>query len=106
MWAQIGDSLFDAEGAAIVADLVAKAKKNGVKFHLPCDYVTADGFSPDAAVGAATDASGIPAGWMGLDIGPESRKQCVTTPFRFLPALLCSLFLPSLYPTHPFFSCK
>lgn len=71
---EIGDSLFDEEGAKIVASLVAKAKAKGVKFHLPCDYVTADGFSPEAAVGAATDADGIPAGWMGLDVGPESRK--------------------------------
>lgn len=74
-WLQIGDSLFDEEGSKIVAGLLAKAEAKGVQFHLPCDYVTADGFSPDAAVGAASDADGIPAGWMGLDVGPESRKK-------------------------------
>lgn len=40
--AQIGNSLFDEEGAKIVKDLVEKAKSKGVKLHFPCDYVTAD----------------------------------------------------------------
>ena len=70
----IGGSLFDEEGAKIVQGIVDKAKAKGVKLHLPVDYVTASKFSADAEVGAATDASGIPAGWMGLDCGPESNK--------------------------------
>lgn len=41
---------------------------------LPVDYVTADKFDKDAKTGAATDAEGIPDGWLGLDVGPESRK--------------------------------
>ncbi|KAI1075546.1 phosphoglycerate kinase [Whalleya microplaca] len=69
----IGNSLFDEAGSKTVGQLMAKAQKNGVKVVLPVDYVTADKFDKDAAVGAATDASGgIPDGWMGLDCGPES----------------------------------
>jgi phosphoglycerate kinase len=69
---EIGDSLFDPEGAKIVGDLVAKARAKGVKLIFPVDYVCADKFSPDANTRPADDASGIPAGWMGLDAGPKS----------------------------------
>ncbi|XP_047234461.1 phosphoglycerate kinase 1 [Girardinichthys multiradiatus] len=71
---EIGTSLFDEEGAGIVKDLMAKAKKNGVKITLPVDFVTADKFDEKAATGTATVAAGIPAGWMGLDCGAESSK--------------------------------
>jgi len=69
---EIGDSLFDPEGAKIVPELVAKAKEKGVKIHLPVDFITADKFAEDAETGTATAAEGIPAGWMGLDCGPKT----------------------------------
>ncbi|KAJ1520787.1 hypothetical protein ONE63_003881 [Megalurothrips usitatus] len=69
---KIGTSLYDAEGAKIVKKLVEKAEKNNVKLHLPVDFVTADKFAEDAAVGAATLEEGIPDGWMGLDAGPKT----------------------------------
>ena len=72
---EIGNSMFDKEGAKIVQELLDKAKKRGVKIHLPVDFVTGDKFGADANVGAATDATGIPAGWEGFDCGPETRKQ-------------------------------
>ena len=71
---EIGTSLFDAEGAKLVPELVAKAQARGVKLILPVDYVCADKFDPNAATQAATDATGIPAGWMGLDGGPGSSE--------------------------------
>ncbi|KAK0636754.1 phosphoglycerate kinase [Bombardia bombarda] len=70
----IGNSLFDEAGAKTVGDLMAKAKKNNVKVVLPVDYITADKFDKDANTGTATDAEGIPDGWMGLDCGDESIK--------------------------------
>jgi len=69
---EIGDSLFDPEGAKIVADLVAKAEERKVKLIFPVDFVCGDAFSPDAKIQMADDASGIPAGWEGLDAGPKS----------------------------------
>eukprot|EP00128_Syssomonas_multiformis_P008141 Colp12_sorted_trinity150504_noHs@34882 len=71
---QIGGSLFDKDGANIVARIMEKAKAKGVKVHLPVDFVTADKFADDANVGAATKESGIPDGWMGLDCGPASSE--------------------------------
>lgn len=70
----IGSSLYDEEGAKKVHEIMEKAKKNNVEVLLPVDYVTGDKFGKDAKVGQADDASGIPDGWMGLDIGEKSRK--------------------------------
>jgi phosphoglycerate kinase len=69
---EIGDSLFDPEGAKIVAELTEKAKARGVAIILPVDYVCADKFDPNAATRPADDSTGIPKGWMGLDAGPKS----------------------------------
>ncbi|KPM42178.1 Phosphoglycerate kinase [Neonectria ditissima] len=68
----IGGSLFDEAGSKIVGDLVKKAEAKGVKIVLPVDYITADKFAKDANTGYATDAEGIPDGWMGLDCGEKS----------------------------------
>ena len=61
---QIGKSLFDDEGAKIVGKLMEKAEKNGVKIHLPEDFVTGDSFSETANVNTATLQSGIEDPWM------------------------------------------
>ena len=71
---EIGESLYDPAGAEIIPELVAKAKARSVNLHLPVDFITADKFASDAAIGAATVAEGIPAGWQGLDVGPKSRE--------------------------------
>nr|APA33966.1 seminal fluid protein [Nilaparvata lugens] len=70
----IGSSLYDAEGAKIVKNLITKAQKKDIKIYLPVDFVTADKFAEDATVGSTTAKDGIPNGWMGLDIGPETRQ--------------------------------
>lgn len=70
----IGSSLYDEAGAKTVPTLMEKAKKNNVKVVLPNDFITADKFDKDANVGKATDAEGIPDGWMGLDCAEESIK--------------------------------
>ena len=68
----IGGSLFDPEGAKIVQQLVDEAKTRNVKLIFPVDYVCADKFDPNANTRPATDATGIPDGWQGLDAGPQS----------------------------------
>ncbi|RYP17865.1 hypothetical protein DL765_004263 [Monosporascus sp. GIB2] len=69
---KIGNSLFDEAGSKTVGQIMEKAKRNGVQVTLPVDYVTADKFDKDANTGTATDETGIPDGWIGLDCGPES----------------------------------
>lgn len=70
---EIGGSLFDEEGSKIVKNLVEKAKKNNVELHLPVDFITGSKFGEDAEVGEASIESGVPSGWMGLDVGPKTR---------------------------------
>ncbi|KAF8197425.1 phosphoglycerate kinase [Pholiota molesta] len=62
----IGNSLFDEPGSKQVPSLVEKAKKNNVKLVFPVD--------DDAKTAIANDKEGIPDGWMGLDVGPETRE--------------------------------
>jgi len=75
----IGASLFDAEGAKLVPELMEKAKARGVKILLPIDHVCGDKFpkSPETEVKIELDADtpGIPDGWIGLDVGPQSRAM-------------------------------
>lgn len=69
---QIGDSLYDSEGAKIAKDLFAKAAAKGVRITLPVDFVIADKFDANANTRVVSAGEGIPAGWMGLDGGPQS----------------------------------
>ncbi len=69
---KIGSSLFDPEGAKIVAELEAKAKARGVELIFPVDFVCGDKFGPDANTQPATLEGGIPDGWEGFDAGPKS----------------------------------
>ncbi|XGW35381.1 hypothetical protein V3C99_018967 [Haemonchus contortus] len=71
---EIGNSLFDEEGAKIVKDLLAKAKEKNVQIHLPVDFVIGDKFAEDATAKTVTMEEGIPAGHMGLDVGPKSEE--------------------------------
>jgi phosphoglycerate kinase len=71
---EIGDSLYDPEGAKIAKELFAKAKAKNVTITLPVDFVAADKFDPNAQTQIVSDKPGIPAGWMGLDAGPKSRE--------------------------------
>ncbi|KAI8848979.1 phosphoglycerate kinase [Chytridium lagenaria] len=72
---KIGGSLFDTEGAKIAGALLEKAKEKGVKIYLPSDFVTADKFDANANTGYATNETGIPDGWMGLDCGEKSNEE-------------------------------
>jgi len=56
--------LFDEEGAEIVPRLMEKAEKNGVKMHLPIDFVSGSKFAEDAEVANGTVADGVKDGWM------------------------------------------
>ena len=58
----------------MVENLVKKAQEKNVKIVFPVDYITADKFAADAKTDYATDATGIPDEWMGLDCGKESSK--------------------------------
>ncbi|CAI5438091.1 unnamed protein product [Caenorhabditis angaria] len=71
---KIGNSLYDEEGAKIVNELLEAAKAKNVQIHLPVDFVIADKFAEDASSKIVSAQEGVPDGFMGLDVGPESNK--------------------------------
>tara|TARA_B100001564_G_scaffold357359_1_gene373412 strand:+ start:334 stop:1518 length:1185 start_codon:yes stop_codon:yes gene_type:complete len=70
----VGNSLVEEDMVPRALDILKKAKGKGVEVYLPMDSVVADNFSADANAQASATAE-IPAGWMGLDIGPESANR-------------------------------
>ncbi|MFN3783758.1 MAG: phosphoglycerate kinase [Spirosomataceae bacterium] len=70
---EIGNSLLEADKQELALEILAKAKEKGVNIIMPLDNVCADDFSNNANR-QIVPTGHIPAGWEGLDIGPESVK--------------------------------
>lgn len=73
MGGNIGNSLVEADKLDLAKDLIQKAKGMGVELHLPIDSIVADTFDANANTSIANN-TGIPEGWMGLDIGPQAAE--------------------------------
>ena len=67
---EIGTSLVEADRIDYAKEMIEKAKSKGVKFLLPVDHRVATEFKDVAAT--VTEDQNIPAGNMGLDIGPKT----------------------------------
>lgn len=67
---EIGGSLFDADGAAIIPQIMEKAREKGVQIHLPVDFRCGDKFAEGCNVQVCAGA--IPEGWIGMDVGPQT----------------------------------
>ena len=70
----IGNSLCEEDRLSLASELLSKAQAKGVKIHLPLDSTIADKFAADATT-TNCESYGIPAGWMGLDIGVKARAD-------------------------------
>lgn len=71
---EIGNSLVEEDKLELAKSFIKKAKDKNVNFVLQTDAVIADEFSKDANY-KTVGVDAIEAGWMGLDIGPESRNS-------------------------------
>jgi 3-phosphoglycerate kinase len=71
---EIGTSLLDADGLDLAKEAMEKAKKLGVSLELPIDIVVGEKFEAETP-SKVVPVDGIPADWMGLDIGPETIKK-------------------------------
>jgi phosphoglycerate kinase len=69
---QVGKSLVEEDKIDLAKDLLRDAQSRGVRLLLPVDHVIAEKMDPAAASQVVTADSGIPAGEMGLDIGPKT----------------------------------
>jgi phosphoglycerate kinase len=70
---EIGTSLFDADSVEACRGYLARAAETGVEIVLPVDVVVGKEFSADTETDTVA-ADAIPAGTMGLDIGPRSAE--------------------------------
>lgn len=74
---EVGASLLEADKLDVARTILEAARAKGVTFLLPMDHVIAQQVAADAETRIA-DSTAIPAGWMGLDIGPKARAAFAT----------------------------
>jgi len=67
----VGNSLVEQEWIEPAKGMLTKAEAKGVEIMLPVDFVIADAIEPDAETRIVSREE-IPAGFMGLDIGPTT----------------------------------
>ncbi len=68
---QIGDSLCADDDIEPARRMLADAQSRGTQLTLPSDLVIGRSFSADTEI-RTLDGVDVPAGWIGLDIGPQS----------------------------------
>ncbi|MBI4574565.1 MAG: phosphoglycerate kinase [candidate division NC10 bacterium] len=73
----VGASLLEADKLDVAREILDRARATGVTFLLPMDHVIAEKAEATAPTRTA-DSTAIPAGWMGLDIGPKAREAFAT----------------------------
>ena len=71
---EIGRSIVEDDKLDLALNIMEQAKAKGVNLVLAQDCVAADDFSNDANTQVCS-AKAIPAGWEGLDAGPEAQKD-------------------------------
>ncbi len=71
---EIGSSLYEEDKLDLAREILDEMILNGVNIYLPTDVIAADKFDNDANR-QTMKSNAIPEGWMGLDIGPESRHR-------------------------------
>ncbi|MGW2845616.1 phosphoglycerate kinase [Streptomyces sp. NPDC001274] len=85
---EVGSSLLQEDQIPAVLEYLKRAEDRGVEFVLPVDVVVSEQF-PDLKAKAPTEhrtvpADAMPAGFIGLDNGPETNKLYASTPKRWL----------------------
>ena len=69
----VGNSLCEEDKIDLANEMVAKAAAKGVKFLLPIDNRVGKEYDENTE-NMIVNSDDIPAGWMGLDIGPKSEE--------------------------------
>lgn len=77
MGGEVGNSLIEDDFIPMAQDILKEAKEKGVNLYIPTDAVIADKFDNEANR-KVCNIGEIPAGWMGLDCGPETTTACRT----------------------------
>ncbi len=72
---QVGSSMVEDDYLDTAKNLLTLAKEKNTAIELPHQIVIADSFSETANIKTIAIEDGIPEGWMGLDIGPDSMAK-------------------------------
>ncbi len=72
---KVGNSLVEDDYLDVAKKIMSEAKVKGVNLYIPVDTVIADKFDNDANR-KTVDSNEIPEGWMGLDTGTQTSKDC------------------------------
>jgi phosphoglycerate kinase len=68
---EVGNSLVEDDLLQLARETSDNAETNNVKIYIPQDAILANAFANDAET-MESGSTNIPAGWMGLDIGPKA----------------------------------
>ena len=69
----VGNSRVEKDKVSFAKEMIKRIEARGKKIWLPIDHVIANDFLAPSKVETTSDAS-IPAGFMGMDIGPKTRE--------------------------------
>jgi phosphoglycerate kinase len=69
---EVGKSLVEEDKIDLAKELLAQAQRETVRMLLPVDHVVAEKIDAAAPTQVVSAEKGVPAGQMGLDIGPET----------------------------------
>ncbi len=72
---KVGNSLVEDDFLSVAKNIIERAEERGVNLYIPVDSIIADEFDNDANRKEVA-INAIPDGWMGLDIGQQSAKDC------------------------------
>jgi phosphoglycerate kinase len=70
---EVGTSLLEEDKVELAAEIIKKAKDCGVELLLPVDTRIGDRYDPECS-NKVVSSREIPAGWMGMDIGPATAQ--------------------------------
>ena len=68
----IGDSIYEEGHLKTAKEFLQESQRKKVPLHLPIDVVIADRFSEDAQEKIILTSEGIPDGWQGMSVGPQT----------------------------------
>ncbi len=72
---KVGNSLVEDDFLDVALKIIAAAKEKNVRLLIPSDTIVADQFSNEANQ-QEVNINEIPDGWMGLDVGQQTIKEC------------------------------
>jgi phosphoglycerate kinase len=70
----VGGSRVEEEGLSHAAELLERSRREGTELVLPTDHIQAESLD-EGASWTATDGASIQDPWLGVDIGPETRRR-------------------------------